>query len=266
MSTAIKKEPKKTVEEKYATFDNVYISNSMKKEQKKPVEQRWTTFDDDDENCHLILFAVRAPVSSDLLHKETERAWKTKGSDLFKLKDYSSYQDVLEFGHEHKFITEIVARRANECIVLIIKPDFKNLNKNDIEDMYLLIMNGKKVNLTAPTICFLGIKKHEIFSIIYEPVHGITYKNSKKEKRMMRHSEIYKFCNATLNRVLEGLKSYNNDVKYGYIKKDLTKDETEYVKLFKEEIELRLKYHMKMRRWEMYGNGRPLGPRRERPE
>ncbi|GJY29388.1 hypothetical protein Tco_0405155 [Tanacetum coccineum] len=53
-----------------------------------------------------------------------------------------------------------------------------------------------------------------MFSIIYEPVHGIIYKNSKKEKRVMRHSEIHKFCDATLNRVLEGLKSYNNDVKF----------------------------------------------------
>ncbi|GJW11568.1 putative ribonuclease H-like domain-containing protein [Tanacetum coccineum] len=97
-----------------------------------------------------------------------------------------------ELGHEHKFITKIVARRANECIVSITEPDYKNLNKNDIEDMYLLIMNGKvpdyaetgllwslsvfirslviwervhdfqlgiesyqqKVNLTAPTISF----------------------------------------------------------------------------------------------------------------
>ncbi|GJR57923.1 hypothetical protein Tco_1500085 [Tanacetum coccineum] len=48
-----------------------------------------------------------------------------------------------ESGHEHKFVTEIVTRRANECIVLITEPDYKNLNKNDIEDMYLLIMNGK---------------------------------------------------------------------------------------------------------------------------
>ncbi|GJT62797.1 hypothetical protein Tco_1006330 [Tanacetum coccineum] len=48
-----------------------------------------------------------------------------------------------ELGHEHKFITEIVARRANDCIVSITEPDYKNLNKNDIEDMYLLIMNNK---------------------------------------------------------------------------------------------------------------------------
>ncbi|GJR15228.1 hypothetical protein Tco_0797880 [Tanacetum coccineum] len=111
-----------------------------------------------------------------------------------------------ELGHEHKFITEIVARRANECIV--------------------------------PNYAETGIEKHKMFSIIYEPVHGIIYKNSKKEKRVMRHSEIHKFCDATLNRVLEGLKSYNNDVKYGYKQRDLTEDEVEYLKLFEEEIEV----------------------------
>ncbi|GKB00461.1 hypothetical protein Tco_0828454 [Tanacetum coccineum] len=156
---------------------------------------------------------------------------------------------------------EIVARRANECIVLITEPDYKNLNKNDIEDMYLLIMNGKvpdyaetgllwslsvfirssviwervhdfqlgiesyqqKVNLTAPTMSFPGVEKHRMFSIIYEPVHGIIYKNSKKEKRVMRHSEIHKFCDATLNRVLEGLKSYNKCMlKYSLYKENIT--------------------------------------------
>ncbi|GKF34123.1 hypothetical protein Tco_0107323 [Tanacetum coccineum] len=105
-----------------------------------------------------------------------------------------------------------------------------------------------------------------MFSIIYEPVHGIIYKNSKKEKRVMRHSEIHKFCDATLNKVLKGLKSYNNDVKYGYIQRDLINDEVEYLKLFKEYIEVRLKYRNQMRIWEMYVNGRPLRPRRERPE
>ncbi|GJR32669.1 putative reverse transcriptase domain-containing protein [Tanacetum coccineum] len=69
-----------------------------------------------------------------------------------------------------------------------------------------------------------------------------------------------------LNRVLKGLKSYNNDIKYGYVQKDLTKDEAEYLKLFEEEIEERLKHRRQMRRWEMFVNGRPLGPRRERPE
>ncbi|GJY97073.1 hypothetical protein Tco_0513983 [Tanacetum coccineum] len=211
-------------------------------------------------------------------------------------KSRDDFQDV------EKEIGEIVARRANDCIVSITEPDYKNLNKNNIKEIYLLIMNSKvpdyadtrllwslsvfirstviwervrdfqlriksyqqKINLTTPTMTFPGIKYHEMFSIIYEHVHGIIYKNSKKEKRVMRHSKIHKFCDATLNRVLEGLKSYNNDVKYGYIQKDLTKDETEYLKLFKKEIEDRLKHRRQMRRWEMFMNRRPLGSRRER--
>ncbi|GJS16752.1 hypothetical protein Tco_0411224 [Tanacetum coccineum] len=99
-----------------------------------------------------------------------------------------------------------------------------------------------------------------MFSIIYEPVHGIINKNSKKEKRVMRHSEIHKFCDATLIRVLECIKSYNNDVKYGYVQRELTNDEVEFLKLFEEEIEVRLKYCNQMRRWEMYVNERPLEP------
>ncbi|GJZ45020.1 hypothetical protein Tco_0592616 [Tanacetum coccineum] len=69
---------------------------------------------------------------------------------------------------------------------------------------------------------------------------------------VMRHSKIYRFCDTTLNRVLEGLKSYNNDVKYGYVQRELTNDEVEYLKLFEEEIKVRLKYRNQMRRWEMY--------------
>ncbi|GJS27492.1 hypothetical protein Tco_0488112 [Tanacetum coccineum] len=145
---------------------------------------------------------------------------------------------------------EIVVRRANDCIVSITEPDYKNLNKNDIEDMYLLIMNNKvpnyantgllwslsvfirssviwervhdfqlgiksyqqKINLTAPTITFPGIEEYDVFSIDhispFEAVHGIIYTNSKKEKRVMRHSEIHKFCDATLRRMLEGLKRF----------------------------------------------------------
>ncbi|GJW41546.1 hypothetical protein Tco_0067391 [Tanacetum coccineum] len=236
--------------------------------------------------------------------KKQKEPGKTKEEVYSNSKIIQVIKTYWELGHEHKFITEIVARRANECIVSITEPDYKNLNKNDIEDMYLLIMNGKvpdyvetgllwslsvfirrsviwervndfqlgiesyqqKANLTAPTISFPGVEKHKMSSIIYEPVYGIIYKNNKKEKRVMRHSEIHKFCDATLIRVLEGLRSYNNDVKYGYVQRELTNDEVEYLKLFEEEIEVRLKYHNQMRRWEMYVNGIPLGPRRERPK
>nr|GEU32917.1 integrase, catalytic region, zinc finger, CCHC-type, peptidase aspartic, catalytic [Tanacetum cinerariifolium] len=125
-----------------------------------------------------------------------------------------------ELGNKHKFITKVVARRENGSIVSITESDYKNLNKNDIEDMYLLIVNHKvddypetsllwslsvfirsivtwervhdfqlgvksyqqKVNLTAPTITFQGIEKFKVFSIISKPAYGIIYKNNKKKK------------------------------------------------------------------------------------
>ncbi|GJX60976.1 retrovirus-related pol polyprotein from transposon TNT 1-94 [Tanacetum coccineum] len=240
-----------------------------------PLVQSWP------EKIVLSLHKFPVIIFNDVDIKEQTSRWRQK--ELGKPKEVvylnSKIIQVIktywELGHEHKFITEIVTRRANEYIVSITESDYKNLNKNDINDIYLLIMNGKvhdyakiglmwslsvfirssviwervhdfqlgiesyqqKVNLTAPTISFPRIKKHKMFSIIYEPMHGIIYKNSKKEKRVMRHSKIHKFCDATLNRVLEGLKSYNNDVKYGYIQRDLTEDEVEYLKLFEEEIE-----------------------------
>ncbi|GJZ75109.1 hypothetical protein Tco_0639574 [Tanacetum coccineum] len=245
------------------------------------------------------------PTCEDLLHKGNIKSLENKRKEFFlKPKLFKSSRHIRIVHGNNSLITEIVARRANDCIVSIIEHDYKNLNKNDIEDIYLLIMNGKvldyvdtgllwslsvfirstviwervhdfklgiesyqqKVNLTAPTMTFPGIKDHEMFSTIYEPVHGIIYKNSKKEKLVMRHSEIHKFCDATLNRVLEGLKSYNNDVKYGYVQKDLTKDETEYLKLFEEEIEERLKHRRKMRRCEMFAELKTHLDQIERPE
>ncbi|GKA58711.1 hypothetical protein Tco_0758024, partial [Tanacetum coccineum] len=75
-----------------------------------------------------------------------------------------------ELGHEHKFITEIITRIANECIVSITVPDYKNLNKNDIEDMYLLIMNGKVPNY-AETRLLWSLSVFIRSSVIWERVH-----------------------------------------------------------------------------------------------
>nr|GEV18778.1 hypothetical protein [Tanacetum cinerariifolium] len=82
-----------------------------------------------------------------------------------------------------------------------------------VEELY-----QQQDNLTTPTITFPGIEKYKVFSIVSDPVYGIIYKNSKKEKRVMRHQECHKFCDAILKR---------------------------------EEIEERLNHHDQLRRWEM---------------
>ncbi|GKD86050.1 hypothetical protein Tco_1357204, partial [Tanacetum coccineum] len=97
-----------------------------------------------------------------------------------------------ELGHEHNFITEIVVDDYVETVLL-----------------------------WSLSVFIRSIKKYKMFSIISELVYDIIYKNNKKEKRVMRHQEVHKFYDATLKRVLEGLKSYNNDVKYGYVTHNL---------------------------------------------
>ncbi|GJV22092.1 hypothetical protein Tco_1371112 [Tanacetum coccineum] len=103
----------------------------------------------------------------------------------------------------------------------ITEPNYKNLNKNDIEDMYLLIVNGK-VDDYAETELMWSLS-------VFIGIYGIIYKNNKKEKRVMRHQEVHNFYDTILKRVLEGLKSYNNDVKHGYVTPSLGIEDAEYL-------------------------------------
>ncbi|GKC47110.1 hypothetical protein Tco_1064832 [Tanacetum coccineum] len=165
------------------------------------------------------------PFPNDVMEERTSR-WKEQRENPERLYSDSKIIEVIrtscELGHEQKFITEIIVRRANGKIDPITEPDYKYLNKNDIEDLYLLCVDGmesyqQKVNLTAPTITFHGIEKEKLFSITYELVIGMIYENNKKEKRVMIHKEIHKFFDATLKRVLEKLKKYKKDVKQMHI-------------------------------------------------
>ncbi|GJX27935.1 hypothetical protein Tco_0236014 [Tanacetum coccineum] len=100
--------------------------------------------------------------------------------------------------------------------------DYKNLNKNDIEDMYLLIVNSK-VDDNAETGLMWSLSVFIRSIEIWERVHDFQL-------------------------VLEGLMSYNNDVKHGYVTSSLSKEDVEYLRLFVEEIDERLKHRDQMRR------------------
>ncbi|GJY24158.1 hypothetical protein Tco_0397816 [Tanacetum coccineum] len=164
---------------------------------------------------------------------------------------------LYELGHEHQFITEIIVRRANGKIGPITEPDYKFLNKNHIEDLYLLCINGKVDNYKETGL--LGS-----LTIFFRSTDDI--RDNKKEKRVMIHKEIHKFCDATLKRVMENLKKYNKDVKYEYVDPSFSDADAEYLQIYKEDIKDHLKHRDQMRCWEMYVNGRPLKSRRDPPE
>ncbi|GJW10034.1 hypothetical protein Tco_1575861 [Tanacetum coccineum] len=206
------------------------------------------------------------PFPDDDIEEQTSR-WKEKRDKPEEVYSDSKIVELIrtsyELGHEHKFITEIILRRTNGKIDPITKPDYKYLNKNDIEDLYLLCINGKvdnykeagslgsltvfiksttiwervhdlqlgmeiyqqNVNLTTSIITFPGIEREKLLTITFEPVVGMIYENSKKEKRVM----IHKFCDATLKRFLEKLKKYNKDVKYRYVVPSPSDADAEYL-------------------------------------
>ncbi|GJX33355.1 hypothetical protein Tco_0243210, partial [Tanacetum coccineum] len=145
----------------------------------------------------------------------------------------------------HKFPAVIfpgdeIEERTSRWVDKCVKKFNLLLNKNDIEDMYLLIVNGKVDGYVETRLMWLlsvFIRSTMIWERVHDPVYGIIYKNSKKENRVMRHQEIHKLCDSTLKRVLERLKSYNNNVKHGYVTPSPSKEDVEYLQLFEEEIE-----------------------------
>ncbi|GJT27063.1 hypothetical protein Tco_0907338 [Tanacetum coccineum] len=144
--------------------------------------------------------------------KETEKPKEVVYSNSKIVQIIKTYW---ELGHEHKFITEIVARTVDDYAETGL-----------LWSLFVFIRST------------VILERVHDFQLVYD----IIYKNKKKEKRVMRHQE------------------------HGYVTPSLSKEDAEYLQLFVEEIEERLKHRDQMRCWEMYMNGRPLGLRRERPE
>ncbi|GJT45508.1 hypothetical protein Tco_0954223 [Tanacetum coccineum] len=117
-----------------------------------------------------------------------------------------------------------------------------------------------KVNLTAPILTLPGIKEHAPYSIVKEPQTCLIYLNGQDEKRVMYLVEIVKFCDATLEKVL-------NEVKLRMFESRMLKKppllsnlDQDIMKAYEREISKRLSHRQQMRRWESFVNERPILP------
>ncbi|GJU46430.1 hypothetical protein Tco_1203696 [Tanacetum coccineum] len=202
-------------------------------------------------------------------YKVNQRKVKPNPEELFfdhKITEVVRIQSEDQRGLD--FIWKIIVMRENDRPDSFSKTDFKYLNKNDIEDLYYLCLNMKvdfriesyqiKINLTAPRLSFPEIEAHDLFTIIDEPLTGLIYPNSKGEKRVMHLSEISKFCDATLEKVLQevGMMMYRSEVqkippRFGELNLDI-------MKAYKREIQKRLQHISQMRRWKSFVNERPI--------
>ncbi|GJW94890.1 hypothetical protein Tco_0174562, partial [Tanacetum coccineum] len=177
------------------------------------------------------------------------------------------------------FMDQILVMGANDKPDNFSKVDFKYLNKKDIEDLYYVYQSKKvvnqkiklmnslitfirscviwervhdfqlgiksyqiKVNLTAPTLTFHGIEEHAPYSIVDELDTCLIYLNNKDEKRVMYLVEIVKFCDATLEKVLKGVKLRMFESKFLKKLPLLGNLDQDIMKAYEREISMRLSH------------------------
>nr|GEX71078.1 hypothetical protein [Tanacetum cinerariifolium] len=192
------------------------------------------------------------------------------------------------------FIERIIVMRENDKPDRFSEADFKYLNKNHIDDIYYLCLNNKnyhenkllssmltfiricviwervhdfqlgiksyriKINLTAPTLTYLGIESCNPYFIVDKPTIGLIYLKNKEEKRIMDLVDISKFYDATLGKVLKEVKLKIFEIEFKMKALLLGKLDLKIMKAHKREIIKCLNLHKKMRIWESFVNGRPI--------
>ncbi|GJT97539.1 hypothetical protein Tco_1093057 [Tanacetum coccineum] len=148
----------------------------------------------------------------------------------------------LRYGYT--YLKEIVLRRADYKEYKISEADFKNLHPNDFEDFW-----------DASDFLF-----KEDYTIFHKP-RAVIYRDRNNQKKMMRESEVHKFSDGTLKRILEKLDHMVKDFvlfKFNPGMENIiwSEDDKRRSKDFIEVIERRLKIRRIFKNLESFISGR----------
>ncbi|GJU17019.1 hypothetical protein Tco_1144985 [Tanacetum coccineum] len=122
------------------------------------------------------------------------------------------------FGYSH--LEEIMVRRQDDVLYKFREGDFKRLCRQDIEDMLLLLVQGKLTNLSLddryalnvalriPDTTRPDLRKMTPYTG-YPDVQGIIYQDELNRNRLMRTDELHKFYTLAGNPVKEILLKLN---------------------------------------------------------
>ncbi|GKD51073.1 hypothetical protein Tco_1280049, partial [Tanacetum coccineum] len=171
--------------------------------------------------------------------------------------------------YEYAYLKEIVLRRADYKEYKILEADFKNLHPNDFEDLYLLHLQDlhlgiesyqTKLNLTQPDWDAYDFLFKEDYTIVFKP-RAVIYRDRNDQKKMMRETEVHKFSDGTLNRILDKLDHMVKDFKLFEYNKGIetqiwSEDDRRRSKDFMKVIKRRLKIQRIFRSLESFVGGR----------
>ncbi|GKD37456.1 hypothetical protein Tco_1257663 [Tanacetum coccineum] len=130
------------------------------------------------------------------------------------------------YGHSH--LEEITIRRRDDKLYKFQKGEFKRLRCQDIEDMLLLLVQGKltnliksyqkKINLSRPESQRSDLRKMTPYTA-YPNIQGIIYQDDMNRNRLMRTDELHKFSDGTLNQVCIALNDISTKIQLEYLPK-----------------------------------------------
>ncbi|GKE99772.1 hypothetical protein Tco_0023123, partial [Tanacetum coccineum] len=164
----------------------------------------------------------------------------------------------------YAFLKEIILRRADYKEYKISEADFKNLHILKICTCFIFKLKIEsyqtKLNLTQPDWDASDFLFKEDYIIVSKP-RAVIYRDRNDQKKMMRETEVHKFSDGTLNRILEKLDHMVKDFKlYEYNKgmeiRIWSKDDRRRSKDFMEVINRRLKIRRIFRSLESFVGGR----------
>ncbi|GJT82848.1 hypothetical protein Tco_1057190 [Tanacetum coccineum] len=161
------------------------------------------------------------------------------------------------FGYKH--LEEITVRRQDDKLYKFREGDFKRLRRKDIEDMLLLLVQGKLTNLNVDERFALNValrmytrriviqervedlqlavesyqKKINLTKpdtyrsdiskktpyTAYRDIQGIIYQDDMDRNRLMRTDELHKFSDGTLNHVRTSLNDIATGIQMEYLPK-----------------------------------------------
>ncbi|GKD52122.1 hypothetical protein Tco_1281098 [Tanacetum coccineum] len=146
---------------------------------------------------------------------ESERDYDISAAhDLTCRFSMSSFSRQYRYGYT--YLKEIVLCRADYKEYKISESDFKNLHPNDFEDLNIVIRKWvedlqlgiksyqTKLNLNEPNWDASDFLFKEDYTIVSNP-KAVIYKDRNDQKKMMRETEVHKFGDGTLNRILDKL-------------------------------------------------------------
>nr|GEZ10264.1 retrovirus-related Pol polyprotein from transposon TNT 1-94 [Tanacetum cinerariifolium] len=161
--------------------------------------------------------------------------------------------------HSYKHLDWITVRRDDDKLYKFKEGDFKRLRIQDIEDMLLLLVQGKLTNLTIEErFAFnVSLRMFTRSIVIQRPQGRFIYQNKDKRNWLMRINELHKFSDGTLVDVRTALDDRLKGIRMQYLPQSIwRKSDRDRAAATIQAIDKRLKTRRIIRSLERFVGGR----------